>query len=62
MMFYPRLAAFNINWYSGPATDKTIGGQVPNPHTGKKGILTRTGWNNFEGDHSVFYQSWVDFL
>lgn len=62
MMFYPKLAAFNINWYSGPVAEKTIGGQVPNPHTGKKGILTRTGMANFEGDHGAAYQAWVDLL
>ncbi len=62
MMFYPKLAAFNINWYSGPVTDKKIGGQAPNPHTGKKGILTRTGMANFEGDHHAAYQAWVDLL
>ena len=62
MTFYPKLAAFNINWYSGPADEKTIQGQVENPHTGKKGILTRTGWDNFGGDHSERYAGWLDSL
>lgn len=59
MVFYPRLAAFNINWYAGPVAQQTIMGQVPNPHTGKKGILTRTGMDNFDGDHSVHYEEWL---
>ncbi len=58
MVFYPRLAAFNINWYSGEVTEKIISSQIKNPHTGKKGVLTRTGWDNESGDHSEFYHAW----
>ncbi|MCZ6890307.1 MAG: peptidase M15 [Gammaproteobacteria bacterium] len=59
MVFYPKLAAFNINWYSDPDAAKTIMSQVPNPHTGKKGILTRTGQDNFAEDHAQFYADWL---
>lgn len=61
MAFYPKLAAFNINWYSDPNAEKTISSQVPNPTTGKKGILTRSGMNNFEGDHSTNYRQWLAY-
>lgn len=59
MAFYPKLAAFNINWYSGTINEQVIMSQVPNPHTGKKGILTRTGWDNFKGDHSEYYKNFT---
>ncbi len=58
IMFYPKLAAFNINWYSGPVSEQKIGSQIPNPVTGKKGILTKTGMANFVGDHSGAYVGW----
>jgi hypothetical protein len=58
MTFYPKLAAFNINWYSDASAEKSISSQVPNPHTGKKGILTRSGMSNFAGDHSSSYRGW----
>lgn len=59
MTFYPKLAAFNINWYSGEVTKQTISAQVPNPATGRKGILTRTGAENFEGSHARAYRAWL---
>jgi hypothetical protein len=59
MTFYPRLAAFNINWYSDEDAEKTISSQVPDPATGKKGILTRTGWSNFDGPHAERYADWL---
>jgi hypothetical protein len=62
IMFYPNLAAFNINWYSGPVSQRTIAAQMPNPATGKKGILTRTGWDNDEGDHSEHYEAWLQSI
>ena len=43
IMFFPKLAAFNINWYSGSVQERKISSQVENPHTGKKGILTKKG-------------------
>ena len=62
VVFYPKLAAFNINWYSGPVSDRSIAAQIPNPQTGKKGILTRVGWDNYDGDHSRHYQRWLESL
>ncbi len=62
MTFYPNLAAFNIGWYAGPVPEKLIQSQVPNPNTGKKGILTRSGLPDFEGNHSAAYQAWIDSL
>ena len=62
MIFYPKLAAFNITWSSAPASEKIIMSQVPNPHTGKKGLLTKTGWDNYEGNHAEFYQHWIASL
>jgi hypothetical protein len=62
MIFYPKNAAFNITWSEGTQKEKLIMSQVPNPHTGKKGILTRTNWNNFAGDHAQHYQHWIDLL
>ena len=59
--FYPKLAAFNISWYSGDVSEQTISAQMPNPATGKKGILTRTGWENFDGSHSSSYRQWFDY-
>lgn len=62
MTFYPQYAAFNITWSEGTPKEKIIMSQVPNPHTGKKGILTRTDWHNFDGNHAEHYQSWIDSL
>lgn len=62
IVFYPKLAAFNINWYSDPDAKKCISSQVANPATGKKGILTRPGMSNFEGDHSQSYRGWLSSI
>lgn len=59
MVFYPRLAAFNINWYSGPPKERSITAWFDSPHTGKDRILTRTGMDNFAGDHSASYEPWL---
>lgn len=59
MVFYSKLAAFNINWYSDPRVEKTISSQVPNPLTGHKGVLTKSGMDNFDGDHSSLYATWI---
>ena len=60
MTFYPNLAAFNINWYSGEVTEQTISAQMPIPETGRKGILTRTGRANFAGSHQDLYSRWLE--
>jgi len=62
VVFFPKLAAFNINWYSGHVMERSISALMPNPRTGKKGTLTRTGWDNFEGRHDQYYQEWTRSL
>ncbi len=62
MMFFPKYAAFNISWHEDPNFEKSIYGQVANPHTNKKGYLTRRGMENFAGDHSEFYASFLKEL
>ena len=49
MYFFPRLCAFNISWFEG-ASDKSI-----MSYARPKGTLTKSGMDNFEGDHSEFY-------
>lgn len=61
-MFFPKLAAFNINWYSGPVKEQTIASQMPDPLTGKKGILTKSGMDNFKIDHSCQYKQWLRLI
>lgn len=59
IMLYPKLAAFNINWYSGPVVEQKIADQMENPTTGKKGMFTRSGMANVSGDHSAACAEWV---
>ena len=62
IMFFPKLAAFNINWYSGPVKERKISSQVVNPHTGKKGVLTKNDMENYLGSHENIYQDWLSTL
>lgn len=48
MCFYPKLAAFNIQWREEP--ERRIMSWA-NP----RGILTRPGMNNHDGEHAEFY-------
>jgi hypothetical protein len=48
--FFPRLAAFNINWHEQPRRE--IRSFAP-----PKGCLTRPGMPNHEGRHDAFYAS-----
>lgn len=48
LCFFPKLAAFNINWYERP--ERSIYSYV-----GPKGYLTKPGMDNHEGDHSEWY-------
>lgn len=59
IMFFPKLAAFNISWYSGPSAQRMITSQVVNPHTGKKGVLTKQGMDNYGGTHECLYRDWI---
>jgi len=45
MYFFPKLAAFNISWHERPK--KTIKSHI----SGSKGILTKPGMDNFNGEH-----------
>ncbi|QSJ17904.1 peptidase M15 [Nostoc sp. UHCC 0702] len=63
MEFFPKYAAFNIGWSENPERRKScIYSYVPNPHTGKKGYLTKKGEDNYEGSHQKFYQKFIGEL
>lgn len=47
--FYPKLAAFNISWHESPA--RSIFSYIK-----PRGMLTKPGMSNHEGDHSKFYR------
>ncbi|MGB6297456.1 MAG: peptidase M15 [Rivularia sp. (in: cyanobacteria)] len=59
MVFFPRYAAFNISWSENPKRSKWIYSYVKNPHTGKKGYLTKQGMDNFAGSHEQFYRDFI---
>ncbi len=48
LYFFPKLAAFNINWHERPKRDIRS-------YIHPKGILTRPGMDNHGGDHSASY-------
>jgi hypothetical protein len=62
MEFFPRYAAFNISWHENPEHPKKISSFVVNPHTQKKGILTRPEMENFSGSHEDSYQDFIQQL
>lgn len=62
MVFYPKYAAFNIRWSANPNVTQSISSYVENPHTGKKGYLTKAGMENFEGSHEECYRGWINEL
>ena len=49
LFFFPRLAAFNITWHDNP--ERRISSYIK-----PRGILTRPGMDNHDGDHSAFYE------
>ena len=55
MYFFPKLAAFNINWSSEPV--KRIDSYVA-----PKGCLTKPGDENHSGSHADLYQPLLDSL
>lgn len=60
MTFFPKYAAFNINWNENPEYEKFIYSYVENPHSDKSsGYLTKSGMDNFEGSHEDSYQEWI---
>jgi len=50
LWFYPKLGAFNLGWSETP--ERQIDSYVT-----PKGTLTKPGMDNFEGDHSEFYDT-----
>lgn len=48
LCFFPKLAAFNITWYEQP--ERSI-----SSYAEPKGVLTKPGMSNWEGDHSEWY-------
>ena len=53
MTFFPKFAAFNLNWHERPA--RHIKSEIPP----RRGTLTKPGMPNFEGDHSGKYREWL---
>lgn len=49
MEFYPRFAAFNLNWREEPL--RRISSMIPP----RRGVLTKPGMPNWEGRHEVAY-------
>lgn len=62
MTFFPKLAAFNINWNSNPNNIQFIDSYVENPHTGKRGYLTKKDMDNFDGFHEEYYKEFAHRL
>lgn len=56
MVFYPRLAAFNIRWHEKPK--KTIRSHIPP----RAGYLTKPGMSNFAESHASEYSEFVSSL
>jgi hypothetical protein len=48
LQFFPKLAAFNIGWHENPK--RRITSFIP-----PRGLLTKPGMPNHEGDHSDHY-------
>ena len=53
LQFFPKLAAFNINWHERP--ERRIDSYIS-----PKGCLTRPGLANHEGDHGKWYQGFPE--
>jgi hypothetical protein len=53
LQFFPKLAAFNIGWHEIPR--RRIASFAP-----PRGLLTKPGMPNFEGDHSRFYKGFPE--
>ncbi len=56
MEFFPRLAAFNLQWPQAP--ERRIYSYIP-PH---KGWLTKAGMANHTGSHAPQYEDWLQEL
>ncbi|MGO6815567.1 hypothetical protein ELI02_22115 [Rhizobium leguminosarum] len=49
LCFFPKLWAFNIQWHERPK-------RVIQSYVSPRGILTKPGMANWEGDHAAFYE------
>ncbi len=49
LVFFPKLAAFNINWHERPVRRVTS-------HVAPRGLLTEPGMANHDGRHGKFYR------
>ncbi|MBT4288111.1 MAG: peptidase M15 [Deltaproteobacteria bacterium] len=56
--FFPKYCAFNISWNENPDYHKEISSWIKHPEV-KGRILTKKSWNNFYGNHSDFYISFL---
>ena len=54
LVFYPKLAAFNIRWHERP--ERSIRGTFP-PH---QGFLTKAGMGNHTGQHAEWYRGFPE--
>ncbi|QYK02248.1 peptidase M15 [Shewanella psychrotolerans] len=50
MQFFPNYAAFNLSWHEVPKKE------IYSFITGSKGYLTKPGADNFDGEHSEYYE------
>ena len=55
LYFFPKLAAFNINWHERP--QKAIGSYIE-----PKGCLTKPGMDNHEGNHAEWYYGFPELM
>ncbi|MDP6173704.1 MAG: hypothetical protein QGF09_06010 [Rhodospirillales bacterium] len=55
LMFFPKLAAFNISWHEAPK--RLISSYAP-----PKGTLTQPGMDNHEGSHESQYQGFPELV
>ena len=56
LYFFPSLSAFNITWHE-ENKEKTIRSYIK-----PKGCLTKKGMDNYEGDHSEFYEGFPEII
>jgi len=56
MYFFPKLCAFNISWFEGPCNRAIMSYVLP------KGTLTKSGMDNFNGDHAECYANLIKEL
>jgi hypothetical protein len=55
MYFFPKLSAFNLTWHEKPK-------RVISSYIAPKGILTKLGMDNHDGDHSEYYQGFPNLV